>query len=469
MRLMSRLPRLLAGLVLVASACGDDGAPVAPDAAASCDVPAPIVAGTAETDALADAPARCGQAAHVWRRDATLGEVRAVGPVTDYAADFLVALLDTQGITLDSPPTYDTAVRRVTYQTQDRGALVDATTFVAYPTVPVEGAPLDVILLLHGTTGFTDGCGAGSDALYTILGAALAATGKIVVVPDYLGLRSDDEATGFPHPYLVGQATAIASLDAVRAALRLAPGERGGHCATARVAIVGGSQGGHAALWVDRLAPYYARELELAGVVATVPPMDLLGQTSRALTEIVDATGNTIAMLGSASPWYGAGLGGAFVPPWDADLPGLLAEDCSPDADVSGKQLSDVFTTAILDAASGGTLADLDPYGCIFAENGLTTTSVPRLGPDDPGYGILVVLSELDGLVHTPIERTAYEALCASGLPMQYLECAGAGHTDSTIWALGDIIAFLDARLAGEPLTPSCVAAAPVVCAGTPE
>ena len=57
-----------------------------------------------------------------------------------------------------------------------------------------------------------------------------------------------------------------------------------------RVVFVGGSQGGHAALWVDLLAPYYAPELNLLGGVATVPPADLYGQSARALTSVVDAT-----------------------------------------------------------------------------------------------------------------------------------------------------------------------------------
>ncbi len=468
-----RRTAVLASLALAAAACGDDAPSspdAAPDAALACDVPAPVVAGTPATDALADAPARCGQPAHAWRRDATLGEVVDVGGATEYAADFLRALLDTQGVAPELALTYDTAVRRVTYQTQDRGELVDATAFVAYPTVPVDGAPLDVLLLLHGTTGFTDGCGAGSDQLYTLLAAALAATGKVVVAPDYLGLRSDEQATGFPHPYLVGQPTAIAALDAVRAALRLDPAERGGHCATPRVAMIGGSQGGHAALWIDRLAPYYARELELVGGVATVPPMDLIAQTTRALTELVDATGNTIAMLGVASPWYGAALAGALVPPWDTDLPGILADsDCSPDADIEGLTHADVFTSSLLDAAAAGTLADVDPFGCIFAENGLTSTSVPRISEDAAGYGLLVVLSEADTLVHTPIERASYEALCDDGVPLSYLECAGAGHTDGTIWALSEILAFVDARLAGAPFTPTCAVTAPVTCSGTPE
>ena len=58
---------------------------------------------------------------------------------------------------------------------------------------------------------------------------------------------------------------------------------------------------GHAALWVDRLQPYYAPELELVGVVAAVPPADILGQMERALQSVVDATGNAAAFFGTTA------------------------------------------------------------------------------------------------------------------------------------------------------------------------
>lgn len=41
----------------------------------------------------------------------------------------------------------------------------------------------------------------------------------------------------------------------------------------------------------------------------------------------------------------------------------------------------------------------------------LTTTDVARLGPSAPSYGVLVVLGTNDTLVHTPIERDAYDTL----------------------------------------------------------
>jgi hypothetical protein len=101
-------------------------------------------------------------------------------------------------------------------------------------------------------------------------------------------------------------------------------------------------------------------------------------------------------------------------------------------------------------------------------ENGLTTTSVARIQQDPASYGILFVTGEADTLVDTPNERVAYETLCGAGMPMQYLECAGASHTDATTWALPEIVTFLQARLAGEAFTPSCQVSAATTCQGTP-
>src|SRR5690606_13635294 len=123
------------------------------------------------------------------------------------------------------------------------------------------GSTPELVLYLHGSTGFNDSCTASATAETRLLSSLLASYGYVVVAPDYLGLKNGGEPTGFLNPALVGQPTAIASLDALRAALRLAPEERGELCASPRFVTVGGSQGGHAALWVDRLAPYYAREL----------------------------------------------------------------------------------------------------------------------------------------------------------------------------------------------------------------
>lgn len=468
-------------LVLLAFGCDDasggdagvdaslDAGPALPDAGPIvCDFPAPMVAGTTETDALADAPARCGAASHAWLRVPELGDVISVGSADRFTPAILSALAEGAGATLPRAPTETAIVRTIRYQTQDRGALVEATALVALPE-RTDG-PLDVLLFTHGTSGFTAGCGVSEDSGGRLLGALFASYGYLVVAPDYLGLESGDATYGELHPYLVGEATAIASIDAVRAAGKLAPSDRGGACVSPRVVSFGGSQGGHAALWLDRLMPYYGRELTHLGVVATVPPADLLGQVERALLAPVDATANTAAFYSTAPFWYGYGdrLDEVFASPYDVDLPAALRTACSPGGLPS--TLPELFTSTVLDAASAGTFGDLDPWGCILAENGITTTSVPRLGGEGDGYGIFFVTGGADPLVNTPIERGSFQTLCEAGVPMTYLECEGAGHGETTFYALSEILAFIDARFAEEAFVAptTCVPPAATRCSGTP-
>ncbi|MCU0653916.1 MAG: lipase family protein [Polyangiaceae bacterium] len=455
-----------AGAGATSGSSGQSGA--AGSAGGSCaPLPGPRLGASPEAQALAASPARCGQPAHAWQADASLGEITGATEGLSYKALLLSSLVQGLAGAAVPAPKWDVTAYTIKYTTQDRGKLIEATGAVVMPSEPT-GGPLPRVAVLHGTAGFTDGCGPSKDSDAVLLLAYIASLGYIAVGPDYLGLRNDDQKTGFPHPYLAGQPTAIASLDGIRAAGRLA--EQRQLCPSPQVAVIGGSQGGHAALWVDRLAPHYAPDLDLRGVVATVPPADLLGQAVRALKEPVSASANTAAMIGVTSDWYGHGdkLAQAFVPPLDVEIPKALAASCDPGDALDGfDSLEQLFQPALLDAAKNDALAQQQPFGCIVSENGLTTTTVPRINAPSPSYGILFVLGENDTLVHSPIERVAYETLCKQGMPLNFLECAGASHTRATTWALPEILEFTQARLDGQPFTSSCQATAPVTCKGT--
>jgi hypothetical protein len=402
--------------------------------------------------------------------------VLATGAPLSFTAGAIGTLAAAGGITLPRPPVYDTSLRGFTYQTQDRGVLVEATAAIAWPEGMPPDQAVDIVLVLHGTSGFTDGCGASNNVGMQFLASYFASLGHVVVMPDYIGLAAPGTTTGFLHPYLIGEATAIASLDAVRAAGAMAPMDRGGVCPAPRFVTWGVSQGGHAALWVDRLAPYYTPELTAVGAVAAVPPADLITQAERALTGITDGTGLMAAAAAAAAPWYGleGSLDQFFVPPYDVDVPAALAASCDPSAtlDFSTLALTDVFQPAVLNAAAAGTLETLVPFGCPVLENGLVSTSIARLGPGmgDPSYGVLFVLGESDPLVDPTIEEGSFDTLCAAGMPLQFLECTGAGHVDAALWSLGEALDFMDARLAGLPVAPAdlCNRGAAVTCSGTP-
>ncbi len=460
------------GDAFASDAPGSVDAPLSDDASrmGRCTIPAPMVAGTPATDAIANAPPRCGSVPGAWLRDADLGSVVSRRTGSNYTAPGLQALADAAGVMLPSAPVNNVRTETVVYATQDRGARVQSTALVAYPTNTPAGADVPIILVLHGTSGFRPGCGPTADLSAGLLAAVFASFGWIAVAPDYLGLESAGEAYGSLHPYLVGEATAIASLDAARAAMRTVEANAPTACASPRLAVFGGSQGGHATLWVDRLAPYYAREFELIGSVATVPTADLLGQSQRAVLAPVEATANLAASLTTQAAWYNqeAALSDMLRAPFDTSVPAALAAACDPgDALDPTTGLSDLFTPAFLASAQADIGATM-PAGCWLRESSLTVSSIPRITPSSPSYGILWVVGSEDRLIHPPIERASYDTLCAAGTPLQYLECEGASHTRATAWAIPELFAFLDARRANMPFTTQCTRPAASRCMGTP-
>lgn len=442
----------------------DDMGPMGPEG--ECTWPAPEIAGTPQTNALADAPARCGQPEHTWLRQGPLGQILEYAETETIRASTLRVAIATQGVTPPEQIRYDSNIELFRYTTQDRGQLVEATSLLGWP----EGAEeiKGVMLLLHGTSGFTDKCAPSLSPEGKALVALFTSLGYLVVAPDFIGMKALGEPSEELHSYLSGQATAIASLDALRALPQLDPERRGGFCPGPETLVFGGSQGGHAALWVDRLAPYYAREIKLLGTVATVPPMDLIGQIARAIRQEVDATANTLAFLAATSEWYGADTSEVLESPYDVDIPAALRLECGPDLNPK-PTLEQLFTSAIRDAAvDTATFKAFEPWGCMAAENSLTDTSIARINEDDPSYGVLVITGEDDDLVNTPIERAAYPTVCAS-TPATYLECAGARHGPATFYSVGEIVEFFEARLAGEAFVKDCSVPAPTRCSFTPD
>lgn len=488
--LRSVLPIALASVATI-TACGasgtssDTGASDAPSSTSPATQPSPTGTSTSSTpppaptagpDASVETGrAKCGAAPYDWITSNTLGDIleqKSVAPHTPLELNYAIVQARSSAFKTRRLAKYSTKSRILRYQTQDRGKLLDATASVAWPDVS-DNKTFPIMLILHGTSGFTDKCSPSGEIPDDMLGSfqngtaillsLFASFGYIAVAPDYIGLKSMGSPTGFLHPYLVGEPTAIASLDSVRAAKKLMAGE---NLTPGDVVVMGGSQGGHAAAFVNRYAPHYAPELPIKGSVWDVPPTNLIGESGPALTSDTNATDNVMAATVAFETWYKAspnGLAGALHAPFDTSIPQAMATDCSPSAVLGGASVAS-FTDAYRAAGLQPGFGNYMPWTCYMRENTLETSSVPK----KDSIPSMFLLAANDQLVNTPVERVAFQTLCGQGHVLQYLECTDATHTKPLTYAFDQWLDFLEDRLAGKPVQDACIVKPAERCTSQP-
>ncbi len=432
------------------------------DAEVSCSsAPAVMVGGTTATDAVANAPARCGQPAHTWLRDDSLGTLVDIESTSSFPATVIDALAQAANLDQPRPADYGAAIIQFSYVTQDRGVLVEATGLMGWPIGVESGTELDVIAMPPGFNGVADDCAWSRKVDAQGLVAIVASYGYLAVMPDYVGKRGFGVESEFDHPALAGQPEAISTLDAVRAVLKFDPAEREDLCASRRFAVIGPSQGGHAALWTQRLAPYYAGELEFVGGAAIVPNVDLTGQTSVGMTTSGFAVKNA-AFMAPLAAWYGTDLATVALDP-DA-LVAAAADECPAAGaypSLADETNETVFEQDFITAATNGTLGDFGTLGCIFVENSITSTSIPPLGEQAP---MLFIVATDDDAIDTDTQRSSFDTLCDGTIPLRYLECSGVNHHNATFVTADSAIDFVDALFAGDDVGADCMQSTAVAC-----
>jgi hypothetical protein len=209
---------------------------------------------------------------------------------------------------LQSPPAVRLWV--VLYHSRSRtGADVIDSGVVAMPAGPVPQGGFPLVVFAHGLTGLQDADApsrTGDTGTPLPIGGVLKATLArhwAVALPDYEGL-------GTPGPLQlgVGLSAGHSLLDSARAARTLVRG-----AVSTRVAFVGHSEGGHAALWADQLAGSYAPELHVRAVAATAPGANLpaIGQLRDYSPQ---TTLNVLALLGDWGLVYHAPLSAILTP-----------------------------------------------------------------------------------------------------------------------------------------------------------
>jgi hypothetical protein len=166
----------------------------------------------------------------------------------------------------------------VMYRSEDvRGNPIATSGIIALPKSPPPRGGHPVVSWAHGTVGVADSCAPSRDrpassahpmnAYPQALLNHFLRQGWAVAMTDYEGLGTTDRT----HPYLLGESEAHGVLDIVRAARHMF-----GRRISKRVAVVGHSHGGQAALIAGHHAAAWTPELRLAGVAAIAPANHVL-------------------------------------------------------------------------------------------------------------------------------------------------------------------------------------------------
>jgi len=217
-------------LAFAIAGCGQDDDPAPPPAAA--EPPPTAVAGSSQVAAP---------------QPGWLTQTRVVAPLPKATIEAAAAA---QGWTaLLGPARCDVTLHEILHPTAGpKGEATDASGAVMVPTGEGCPGPYPLLSYSRGTDLDRSRSMANPDDRETqAVAAFFAARGWVVVASDYLGYAR----SSFPyHPYLHAESEARTGIDALRAARTLLAGL--GVPESGRLAVVGYSQGGHAALAIQR-------------------------------------------------------------------------------------------------------------------------------------------------------------------------------------------------------------------------
>jgi alpha-beta hydrolase superfamily lysophospholipase len=226
-----------------------------------------------------------------------------------------------RALRLGSPSTFK--MWGLLYHSRSRtGRDVLVSGVVAVPSGPRPKGGFPIVSFAHGTTGFTDASApsktgdTGTAWPFGKLFALLIPRGYAIAITDYEGL-----GTPGPLQFDVGLSAGHSVLDIARAARRLAPGSL-----SRRVAVIGHSEGGHAALWAGQLARSYVPDLDVRAVVASAPGADLAA-IGRLRHYAPETTFAVLGLLGSWHKLFGAPLGRLLTPAGMSDAEAINADN----------------------------------------------------------------------------------------------------------------------------------------------
>jgi len=353
---------------------------------------------------------------------------------------------------LEDVPDGINAWRILYHSTTRAGQDIAVSGMVAVPsgTPPAGGFP--VLTLAHGTVGMARPCapslrpfmsrsalpsfltpGRSSPSFFEQMLQPFTDAGYAVVATDYLGL-----GTPGINPYLVGEDAARNVLDAARALRSLPSLSLSGD-----TFIWGHSEGGQSALFAGQIAPRYASEMRILGVVAGSPAAQL------------ESLAAELEGIRGRSPL--TGLAVMIVRGWSAAYPnadpatvltrrGLRAMPLVERECIGGVLLAFAFQpiTNFLNPQALRT----QPWAELIVAN---TAGAVRTAPP-----IRIFQGGADPLIKPAFTETLAAQLCAVGDTVALQVYPGDGHLSVITPSMPDTLTWMADRLAGRPAPSTC-------------
>ena len=465
--------RMMASLIAIGllAACGDDGGDTPIDAPSIDADPDPDPDRTAALALLgvpcADQPSAVYQARtppSPWTA-AQRGTIAACAFDRKVTVEELRAHFTTEGV---PPATITTGAYklRIAYWTERNPGEPILTSGALYLPETRRGAPSPLVVAGHGSVGSADACAPSREdpsgfqrdfrtQIYPLIG-----DGWIVLAPDYPGLGTPGVAVW---QFALDEGHAM--LDATRAARNLA---RAGLLSD-RNALVGHSNGGHAAL----AAQSYARTYGSAGTIDAVVVWAPLWISNAAWGALISDTGAvlltpafmamTLMYLDSHLEVYDGATGIA-----DAYLPGKAQQV----RDLLESQCWRTLTVAATGAASIGIATGRDAFTTPFVEQvgdcGLLATCATPLAaswktrfaadrpPPDPTIPIVLWQGMLDDFLSPGYQQCGIDRLVGQGANLTACIDDGADHSSIPSRSADWVRLYLAERLLGGPAPTAC-------------
>jgi predicted esterase len=308
----------------------------------------------------------------------------------------------------------------INYVSQDKdGKPITILGQVFVPKLP-EGTVMPVYVFGAGTTGLDDHCAPSKEnpavrnwGNYLQHMLVYASQGYIVVFPDYEGFNDPDRI----HHYFIGKLEGQVLLDGARAITKYAKSNNIQH--EEKIFFAGYSEGGHAAFAVKDIAPTYAPDIKVGGVIG-------YGATSNIEALIRENPGLIPYLIYAYSDYYGIDN---FNPKdylkerWVKTLKEDVLRMCIDQMGAYyGSSAANVYTTefgtALFSRNLGGAkFGNIKKY---FDEN-----STGYVKNDIPMY---VVQGGIDPIVTVASQKEFVRASCNNGNKITYSEFPGVHH-----------------------------------------